>query len=1524
MKDDGNFGVRIGKQRVSFVIACSALALVLCACGDDKGKDNNNNNKIPDGQASLQIVDSVAKPLTLASKTGCRIDVDCADGLFCFQGVCTKECGGSHECAVGSCNDRGRCVKQSGNRMLRDRDTENVVAESIIPDAKIFVHPAAQIDVRTGEESVPTTIETVEDYGPILYRIESEGAAVGDANNAVAEEKTISGSEKKYIYTFDIPTNQSAMGERGKVEAISLISSVGTFNIDLLPHPETSGAYEGAVVASQFGGSSIPFRAAVEVTPKNPKNFDDIQSIKLYLPVSGNDIYSPETIEDGKTFWSWVNMTKTTNDRNCHTKGRNCWQATFGSNDYSIDGSVIISKDTKLYRSIRVEFSDYDAAAGRFEGFVNDGFKGIYREKSAADDSEIDWTEISVEGDLLMIRTSDDEWSDANKVVKPHSVETDITRSKEESPAPRCTGTDLQNIFASTACAVASLDDYNALSFEDKVKCTTDGANTLLSDETLTSKMITIFLESTEASQLVDKTGCSSFAEFLTACSEHKTCSAGTIIPCRERTDMVCAADLLSTLYFDRTAELDDSTNELNAGQATVYSEVVFKDILDLMRESYLGPQFAAYQHDIDIRQQWLENTDAPRILSSTLETFNSGLLNKWKQLVLDAHYGVIAKQFNQGVIEAISRSTDNDHIKSHRAAILSEYADAWMGASDALALATRRYDSLLTTTTERLTEASNIRPKLLDLYIVGAVESTLNIDNGVTSLNASFGTGINEITNGLKSLDQSFEDLIYMRDAEIAVSRSLNPESNNGNLLTRRQQAASDALDAADQKKTYVFDKIQQQKFDQASITAVLSNNVDSLKAEMASLCGLPAGCTDVTKCDVEVETFKCGFRVDKSNEDVPTDLTESDPNIGSAGAAILAFREAVQDINIAQADLNAQLTKVKEAQSVAAQFEETIEALNEDRNQNLAKITENLNKLQGLIDANKTAAISELEKELKAMQDDAKGAAESLNDWDKMVSASNSSQKSLMDDITRYNNQSLASEFSGDMLTGLADVAAEFLDFDAGDTPMATLQSFSLAAGRGGIKAAGYAGWLIANSVKLSVDQKANNAQNQLDQAAMDSDYEIEKWERQNEADDLAARAKVQAEITELEKTMAENSAEMETLKVLNELFQKEFDAKEQYAYDRAQLYQLSSQVATTLADVETKLAVVQKAELARDRKLLEYLTIAQNAQLLKTQYEAAQQRLLNVQNVYSTPASVFSFASDLEVVESNINLAKEKIYDYLALVEYYAVRPFVDLRRAIYLAKSPNDLRGILNKINELVETCGSTAQQNQPEITISLREFMGITRDYDDMTMAERFRAIINKGDLPVDALTRYTADSNVKQLLKQGNVLAGTFQIDKSTFNIGANCNAKLNTISVRIEGSDLAKSDAGAVYPSLTIFYNGSSTLTSCQPGMDDVVQPLGGRTKFGTYSSFSIPTELMTPNASLGKYVKLEAETKYEADDFREPNFSFDGLPIMTSYTVLIDPNMGDNKKINWDNIEDIKLRIKYSYDSLKSSKCF
>ena len=269
--------------------------------------------------------------------------------------------------------------------------------------------------------------------------------------------------------------------------------------------------------------------------------------------------------------------------------------------------------------------------------------------------------------------------------------------------------------------------------------------------------------------------------------------------------------------------------------------------------------------------------------------------------------------------------------------------------------------------------------------------------------------------------------------------------------------------------------------------------------------------------------------------------------------------------------------------------------------------------------------------------------------------------------------------------------------------------------------------------------------------------------------------------------------------------------------------------------------------------------------------------------------------------------IETAKERIYDYLAGVEYFAVRPFVDLRRAIYLARSVNDLEDILTQIDTIRSKCG--APTTRASVELSAREKMGITIDYQDMDMGERFRYVMSKGNIPINALTRYTADSTVRDLLSSGrDMRAGTFELKIDDYaNLAATCNAKIESIAIQLVGENLIKEGEGEnVVPTMTVFYDGQTQLVSCQPNIEQLVSSLGPKTSYGKYSTFMLTPTKISPTAGLNTY--------------GEANVHLQGNPVATSYTVLIDTTIGENRKINWDNVDDVKLQLNYTYQDLFS----
>ena len=247
-----------------------------------------------------------------------------------------------------------------------------------------------------------------------------------------------------------------------------------------------------------------------------------------------------------------------------------------------------------------------------------------------------------------------------------------------------------------------------------------------------------------------------------------------------------------------------------------------------------------------------------------------------------------------------------------------------------------------------------------------------------------------------------------------------------------------------------------------------------------------------------------------------------------------------------------------------------------------------------------------------------------------------------------------------------------------------------------------------------------------------------------------------------------------------------------------------------------------------------------------------------------------------------------------------------------RATYLARSTNDLDAIVDQIDTITETCGGIVNTNT--VTFSLRELMGITTDVTGMTKEQRFRYVLKKRNIPVDAVTRYTVDSSVRDLLASGRDLrAGTFELTTDAdVNLASTCNAKITSIGFKLVGENLLKDGVQSARPTMTLFYNGQAQLISCQPNIADLVTTLGGKSAFGPISTFHLSDLKISPTAGINEFTT-------------DQNASLANYPLAATYTVLIDPSISENAKINWDNVTDIELQVKYNYQDLFSSdsKC-
>ena len=256
----------------------------------------------------------------------------------------------------------------------------------------------------------------------------------------------------------------------------------------------------------------------------------------------------------------------------------------------------------------------------------------------------------------------------------------------------------------------------------------------------------------------------------------------------------------------------------------------------------------------------------------------------------------------------------------------------------------------------------------------------------------------------------------------------------------------------------------------------------------------------------------------------------------------------------------------------------------------------------------------------------------------------------------------------------------------------------------------------------------------------------------------------------------------------------------------------------------------------------------------------------------------------------------------------LEYLAVRPFMDQRVQILLARNTYQLEKIAAEIERLQGSCGGPISRHTAEL--SLRDdLLALSLELVDpvtgesQTPSERLRTLLARGHVPIDKRVRYTSDTSIGGLLSSRSVMAATFTVSLNDFaNLGAACNAKVYSLAVKLVGEGLSNAQ-----PTVSVLYDGSSELRSCQPGLDAYLNSFGrDATSFGTITRLHAPGRSVSPVAGVNAF---------PADS---GNVSLTGLPLASQYTLLIDPRMGENTKIDWSKLEDVVLKLEYTYQDL------
>jgi hypothetical protein len=411
------------------------------------------------------------------------------------------------------------------------------------------------------------------------------------------------------------------------------------------------------------------------------------------------------------------------------------------------------------------------------------------------------------------------------------------------------------------------------------------------------------------------------------------------------------------------------------------------------------------------------------------------------------------------------------------------------------------------------------------------------------------------------------------------------------------------------------------------------------------------------------------------------------------------------------------------------------------------------------------------------------------------------------------------------------------------------------------------------------------------------------LTKLQLQSEIDTAMAANELTQLQAELQVSLQQNATAEEQARDAIMMLEAELEAEAQAQRDLAAMYNRRDDVFARIVGENDRTTEIQQAQYTLQQRQTAYLRVVQRAQLLDGRLRnlVAQRTQLN-QNLGS-PSVVFGWANQLEQAESRLERAKDKMMDWVVALEYLAVRPFMDARLQILLARNTYQLADIATSLEDIQSRCGGAINTNSSELSLRDDVMQANTGLLDSasgevLSAAQTFRAILARAQIPGDTRVRFSADATIGDLLARGGIWAASFDLGLNDFaNLGASCNAKIQDISIQLVGTDL-----GNAQPTVGLAYDGSSTVRSCQPDIDAIVDGIGrDATAFSGVTLFRTPGRVLAPTAGI--------------NEFGQPNQTLVGLPLASQYTVLIDPTLGENAAIKWDNLEDVRISINYAY---------
>lgn len=1464
-----------------------ALSLLVACGGDDSdgganpdaGADTGADAEVDTGDdaradaddALLATPEFTAPPieaLPVAFSGYCRIDFDCEAGNHCFGGRCAVECDADTGCDGGlSCSERGRCVSDR-----KDADAVPPVAGLVLTDG-----PTSESPVGPSDEVVLLGLEIASVAGEALP--EQLRYVVEDSEGITDGRRVRSAPVRNGVATIEVPINRTQVDDsRFQAVEVRISTEAGSVTTTLVPAPGAAASYGGTVRMRQFGSVALPIAFEI-VTEPEQASLADAEKAWLLLETGPQSMFSPapnleqaflaRELRFDALLQRWVATTRF---------------------DYPLEESSFLASADGVVPQRQLRFEFETDSTGALFGTLSDRWTGLYDERTSGGTTRS--AVVVFTGDLETARVGDVTVSPQD--APAFEVQDDATASTlqplprldacaaetflDDSGQPVAFVTDAGETFSCADAAIGSIDDFVAADDASRASCALALAETALAGDT-TAALLRDFFDDDG-----NTPGGQSFDAFMS------DCAAGIADLCRPTPRVLCARALVARTFVEPNEEL-------------AAAGVLVDAFGRLSREAFLGRQLGAFRTDADLRLEWLELNNLPSFVTSALRDFISGQLDTWRRTVLDVQMEVVAGQYSPEALSLLSRQVTDAEAVEQRKQLLFEMSQTWRAAMDALIVAAERWNTLHIGTAERAEDLAFVSTRSLDLYVLAGAAGNLNLSAGAGFANATFGGGFGALLRVQRKLALPFSALVYARDAEVVVSRSLDATETNYTLLDDLEERATEEIRGAAIAVSGILNETSERELSATLVRNQLSNEMDTVAQRVVELCGRPAECTvsDVAVgapgCALRVEAGACGFAFDSDGEVVG--LSSS-----TAASSFLNINDAVQGLVLAQQEYANAEARAARLESVAESYANAIQAWNVQRLAAVDEVDQIVADAEAQADQGLAAVLQNIREQNALRGQLAADARSDAQSWNAIRTGGVSSDFATLRAAFGMRRSAEGVDFAA-RTTGAAFVAAAaYLPQVAG----ASVFDPSFAQ-RGALMTKAVVAAAVGEGVAIGLRTGAEELRIQVDQARALREAELTNLREQDIADDLVVQNQIDALRAEAEVALTETQIREFQLDRLITALEARTEAELAYARDRIELNDRITEAFNATLEVVDLGVRIQQAQLQVQQRVLEHARDVQSAGLAYARLEELQNQFQNVESLLGSPAIVFAWANSLAQAEARLERAKVTLMDWLVAMEYFAVRPFMDQRVQILLARNTYQLETIAAEMGRLQRVCGAGAP-NRASVDISLRRYIEADVARVNESTGERyeagelFLASLQRGEVSVDRRVRLGSDVSGIDLGSRDDLLSANFTFDVDEFaNLAASCDARIASFDVALVGEGL-----GEGLPSVTIVYNGESRLRSCQPDLVDYVNALDPEA-----TSFNDVTVFRSESRAFSMIAGVNAFPSEGAEDFA--NRTLNGFPLASTYTLIIDPTTGDNPDFEWSRLEDVRLKVRYGY---------